>query len=243
HRVTGEQELEIRHEKLVNEKKNEFISIASHEIKTPLTILKAYTQMLVKDKDAFEPRLANVIDKLDLQTNKLTALVQQLMDVSQMENGSFGYSVEEVRLGEFLSEVVDMLSQAHSAHRIFLEVDSDSLVKIDRLRMEQVLTNLLGNAAKYSALGTNINVRCAVNEGTATVSVSDNGLGMNKEAMESIFEKFYRNRNVLTTHPGLGMGLYITSKIVVDHGGRIWAESSEGSGSTFFFTVPCGNFT
>ena len=241
YKVTGQQELEIQHEKLINEKKNEFISIASHEMKTPLTILKAYTQMLVKEREGFEPRFANVIDKLDLQTSKLTALVKHLMDVSQMENGSFGYRREQVPFRPFLSEVIDMLSQAYSAHAISLSVDSDSVVNIDRLRMEQVLTNLLGNATKYSPLGTDIDVHCSVVESTVTVSVRDKGLGISTEALASIFEKFYRDKSVMTTHPGLGMGLYITSKIVVDHGGKIWAESVEGTGSTFYFSLPCSS--
>jgi signal transduction histidine kinase len=238
-KVTSEQELEIQHEKLVNEKKNEFISIASHEIKTPLTILKAYTQMLVKEKASFDPKLANVIDKLNLQTSKLTALVQQLMDVSQMENGSFGYNMEQVQFNAFLEEVVDLLSQAHGSHTISINVEADSFVNIDRLRMEQVLTNLLGNAAKYSPLGTQIVVQCKLENGMAIVSVSDSGIGMSGQVLESIFEKFYRDKKVLATHPGLGMGLYITSKIVVDHGGKIWAESSQGEGSKFSFSIPC----
>ena len=237
-KVTSEQEQEILHEKLVNEKKNEFISIASHEIKTPITILKAYTQMLVKGKADFDPRVNKIIDKLDQQTAKLTALVQQLMDVSQMENGSLAYTKENVPFNAFMSEVVDLLCQAHSTHVISLSLGEDSVVAIDRLRMEQVLTNLLGNAAKYSSVGAEIGISCKVENGTAVVSVSDNGLGMSEEVLGSVFEKFFRSENVLTTHPGLGMGLYITSKIVVDHGGEIWAESTEGEGSTFYFSLP-----
>ncbi|RZJ63700.1 MAG: HAMP domain-containing histidine kinase [Flavobacterium sp.] len=195
--------------------------------------------MLLRGKDSFDPKFIKIIDKLDLQTEKLTSLVQQLMDVSQMENGSLAYSLENVPFNAFVSEVVDLLCQAHNSHTISLTLNEDAVIKIDRLRMEQVITNLLGNAAKYSPTGTSIGVECSMKDGMALVSVTDNGLGMSKEVLGSIFEKFYRDKNVLATHPGLGMGLYITSKIVIDHGGKIWAESSEGAGSTFFFSIPC----
>ncbi|RZM17655.1 MAG: HAMP domain-containing histidine kinase [Pedobacter sp.] len=238
-RVTSEQQEEIRHEKLVNEKKNEFISIASHELKTPITILRAYTQMLIKNASQFDAKTNKIVEKLDLQTVKLTTLVQQLMDVSQVENGRISYSLEKVPINPFLGEVIDLLSQAHDTNPITLTHIGESNVNIDRLRMEQVLTNLLGNASKYSASGGKITVKSAVEGGEVIISVSDEGIGMDQQALGSIFEKFYRDKNVVTTHPGLGMGLYITSKIVVDHGGRIWVDSQQGVGSTFHFSIPC----
>ncbi|MDQ7947876.1 MAG: sensor histidine kinase [Pedobacter sp.] len=237
-KVTSEQELEIKHEKFINEKKSEFISIASHEIKTPITILKAYTQMLVKNHDNFDPKINSIVDKLDQQTTKLTTLVQQLMDVSQMENGTMTYNREDMAFNAFMKDIVDVLTQAHATHPIVLNLGADTHVSIDKLRMEQVITNLLGNAAKYSPPGTSINVDTKIENNFAIVSVSDEGIGMSPETLGLIFEKFYRNKEVMTTHPGLGMGLYITSKIVVDHGGKIWAESTDGKGSIFHISIP-----
>lgn len=237
-KVTTEQEQEIRQEKLINEKKNEFISIASHEIKTPITVLKAYTQMLRKLKDICEPRVNEIVEKLDVQTTKLTTLVQQLMDVSQIENGSLAYRKEELDFNPFITDVVSVLGHVHSQHHLLLNLNSPVKILADRLRLEQVFTNLIGNAAKYSKDETTVVIDCTSQSGQLLVSISDHGLGMSAETLGSIFEKFYRDKDVLTTHSGLGMGLFITSKIMLDHGGKIWAESEYGKGSVFFISIP-----
>lgn len=237
-KITTEQEEEIRQEKLINEKKNEFISIASHEIKTPITVLKAYTQMLRTYKDTLDPGMYTIIEKLNLQTTKLATLVQQLLDVSQMENGTLLYNKEQISVNQFIEDVVSVLSVVHNGHKINITHSEDVTLNIDKLRMEQVFTNLVGNAAKYSESETEIQLICSVKDNDFTVSVQDQGLGMSAESLASIFQKFYRNKEVIGTHPGLGMGLYITSKIVVDHGGKIWAESEPGEGSTFHISFP-----
>lgn len=237
-KVTTEQELEIRQEKLINEKKSEFISIASHEIKTPITVIKAYTQMLQKLKSKCNPKVIPILDKLDQQTTKLSMLVQQLMDVSQIENGSLAYSTKKLNFSEFLADVVGMLSHVHSSYHIKLISSDTYYVNGDRLRLEQVFTNLLGNAAKYSPINTQITVSYQVVDQELVIAVKDQGQGMNKDSLEAIFQKFYRNTEVEATHPGLGMGLYITSKIVLDHGGRIWAESQRNVGSIFYVSLP-----
>lgn len=237
-KMTVEQEAAILQEKLINEKRNEFISTASHEIKTPITILKAYTQILRKLQDQCPPNVNSIIEKLDVQTTKLSNLVQQLMDVSQIENGSIVYSMEEFSFNEFLTDVVSVLGYVHVKHQINLDLVADYKISADKLRLEQVFTNLLGNAAKYSAANTNITISCEASQGQLTIAITDEGQGMDGNVLESIFEKFYRNTEVVTTHPGLGMGLYITSKIVVDHGGKIWAESERNKGSVFFISLP-----
>lgn len=237
-KITTEQELEIRQEKLINEKKNEFISIASHEIKTPITVLKAYTQMLRKLSDRCEPKVSEIVEKLDIQTSKLTVLVQQLMDVSQIENGSLSYNKEELNFNPFIKDVVSVLEHIHNKHTILLKLSEDIKISADRLRLEQVFTNLIGNAAKYSETGTNITLECSSNSEQFNISIRDQGLGMSPETLGSIFKKFYRDSDVLTTHSGLGMGLFITSKIILDHGGKIWVESEQGQGSIFHVSIP-----
>lgn len=237
-KVTTEQEQEIKQEKLINEKKSEFISIASHEIKTPITVLKAYTQMLRKLRDRCEPRVNEIVEKLDIQTTKLTALVQQLMDVSQIENGSLAYRKEEVDFNVFIDDIIAVLRHVHDRHQIILELGRPLKIFADRLRIEQVFTNLIGNAAKYSDTGSDIILHCEDKGNELVISVRDQGLGMSAESLGSIFKKFYRDNEVLTSHSGLGMGLFISSKIVLDHGGKIWAESEHGKGSVFFITIP-----
>lgn len=239
-RITVEQGEEIRIVRALDEKKREFISVASHELKTPITVIKAYTQMLRLLKGEYSEKVGNVIEKLEKQTNKLSLLAYQLMDVSKLENGSLQYDLVRVDLNRFLEETISMLSSVHSENIIHLRLGSECLMMADVLRLEQVLTNLIGNASKYSAKGSSITVSTSISEvdNSVLIKVSDTGIGMSKDGVAKIFEKFYRMEEVATTHSGLGMGLYITSKIITDHGGKIWVESTQDVGSTFFFTIP-----
>jgi len=124
-------------------------------------------------------------------------------------------------------------------HRLIPQLCEDVMITADVLRLEQVFSNLLGNAAKYSEKNTDIRVFTTLDAGGyITITIADQGRGISAHNMQSIFDKFYRAKDVLKSHTGLGMGLYVTSKIVTDHGGKIWAESEEGKGSAFYFTLP-----
>ncbi|TSJ36372.1 sensor histidine kinase [Mucilaginibacter corticis] len=238
-RIASAQEEELRQNRLIDEKKTEFISIASHEIKTPMTVLKAYTQMAKAINEPVSDKLRSLLDKIDLQSNKLLTLVQQLLDISKIENGNLQYNVQVVSLNDFLSGQVAIMRHILPYHEFNTVFDENVNVLIDELRMEQVMANLLGNAGKYSEKNTGITVGTSLTEnGMIMISISDQGRGMSPETTASVFEKFYRARDVVKSHTGLGMGLYITSKIVTDHQGKIWVESKEGSGSTFYFTLP-----
>ncbi len=237
--LSTEKDEELRRSKLVNEKKTEFISIASHELKTPITVLKAYTQMAKSTKETISSNLLELLSKIDLQSNKLLTLVQQLLDISKIENGNLQYHMLNVRLNGFLTKQVAVMQHILPHHEFVTNYCDELTVLIDELRMEQVLANLLGNAGKYSDKHTRILVETEMSDNKqVTIRISDQGRGMTKETMTSIFEKFYRAKDVLKSHTGLGMGLYITSKIVTDHKGKIWVESEEGVGSSFCFTVP-----
>jgi signal transduction histidine kinase len=239
-RLTGEQEEEIRMRRELDEKKSEFISIASHELKTPITVVKAYTQMLKTLKGQYSDKVGEVLDKLDLQTTKLTNLAEQLMDVSKLENGSLQYNLVYVDLNAFIADTVSMLSSVHPSTTIKVQLGESCMVSADQMRLEQVLVNLLGNAVKYSAENTAIEISTHLSavDREVKIIVKDHGMGISADGMAKIFDKFYRLKEVTRTHSGLGMGLYITSKIVSDHGGKIWAESEPGLGSSFFFTLP-----
>jgi len=238
-RLAEEKDEELRRSKIIDEQKTEFISIASHELKTPITILKAYTQMARKLKDQPNEQLRGMLEKIDSQSGKLLSLVRQLLDISKVEHGHLQYNKERVELNEFLSEMVEVTRQILPNHEVLLELGDTAWVEIDRLRMEQVVSNLLGNAAKYSAKGTSIHVICTeAPDGFFKIAIKDQGIGLSQESILSVFNKFYRDKDVVKTHAGLGMGLYITSKIILGHGGKIWVESEEGIGSTFSFTIP-----
>lgn len=238
-RLAEEQEEELRRSKIIDEQKTEFISIASHEIKTPITIIKAYTQMVKMLKYQCSDNVKGILDKIDLQSTKLLTLVQQLLDISKMENGNLQYAMEKTELNPFIEDMSAVMRHILPHHEVTTNLCDEVTVLIDKVRMEQVFSNLLGNAAKYSKKNTPIIINCVLEDDRfVKISVTDEGIGLSEKSMQSVFNKFYRDSDVIKTHAGLGMGLYISSKIVIDHGGKIWVESKEGVGSTFSFTIP-----
>ena len=199
---TLDQEAGLKHSYLLDEKKNEFISVASHELKTPLTSLNAFTKLAlgVAATESSE-KVRRYLEKIDHQTHKLQLLIQQLLDTSCIESGKLD-------------------------------------VTIDALRIEQVLINLVNNAAKYSAAEAPIGIDCVANGESLTTCVRDNGIGIARENLTRIFDKYFRDEVVAGRYSGFGMGLYITSGIIREHHGTIWAENNEAAGSSFYFTLP-----
>ncbi|HEY0055896.1 MAG TPA: HAMP domain-containing sensor histidine kinase [Pedobacter sp.] len=237
--IAENKDAELRQSKYIDDKRNEFISIASHELKTPITIIKAFTQMALKGKAECSEQVKDFLTKIDAQANKLTNLVQQLLDTSKIENGKLEYNYEEVDFNSFMDESAFLLKHLLPNHELKVELGEAVKIKLDRERMDQVLTNLIGNAGKYSRPGSLIVLRTIVCEkGNLTVSVSDKGIGMSDQSIEKIFQKFHRDKQVVKGYSGLGMGLYIASEIVTDHGGKIWVKSKEDVGSTFYFSLP-----
>ncbi len=232
HDITQQAELERR--------KDEFISMASHELKTPVTSLKGFTNL-------FQRRLAQQADektlyylnRMDAQLNKLTNLITDLLDVSKMQTGQLTYQEEPFDLNELVSETVENLQAATPTHQLFLETSGAIQVVGDRDRIGQVLINLLTNAVKYSPLADKVIVRLATDPEKAIVSVQDFGIGIAEAHHDKIFERFYQVADPEEkTYPGLGIGLYLSCDIVRRHGGNMWVESSKGSGATFYFTIP-----
>ncbi len=233
-------ERELRESKYLNDKKNEFLSIASHELKTPITTIKAYTQLAVRAQDDCSVPVRRYLNKIDMQVNKLQSLIQQLLDVTKIEAGKLDVKIEKVYVNAYIHEVVEMIRQITPGNTIKLELDFDAIAHLDRLRMEQVLTNLIGNAAKYSPKDSTIYVKGVnYNDGMVKISISDEGIGMSPTSLANVFDKFYRDEKAQRNYSGLGLGLYITSRIIKEHGGSIWVESVENVGSTFHFTLPC----
>ncbi|QHS54040.1 HAMP domain-containing histidine kinase [Mucilaginibacter sp. 14171R-50] len=241
-KIAEEKDEEIKRSKLIDEKKTEFISIASHELKTPMTVLKAYTQIAKATKEPLSEHLKGVLTKIDVQASKLNSLVQQLLDLSKIENGSLQYNMTNISLNGFVTDQLAVMQQILPNHTLESVLGKDVYVAADILRMEQVFSNLLGNAAKYSQVNTKIEVGTAIDaDGHVIVSIKDYGKGMSLKTMQLIFDKFYRAQDVISTHPGLGMGLYISSKIINDHGGKIWVESEESQWTKFHFSLPVVN--
>jgi len=230
---------QLKQSKYIDEKRNEFISIASHELKTPITIIKAYTQLVLSGKENCSEYIKGILKKIDAQSTKLTNLVQQLLDTSKIENGRLEYNYKAISFNSYFDETSFLITHIIPEHKLTIELGPDIKVKIDKERMDQVFSNLISNAGKYSLPGSAILLRTSIDSrGDLIVSVTDEGIGMSEVNIEKIFEKFYRNKQVMNGYSGLGMGLYITSKIVTDHGGKIWVESVKDKGSTFYFSLP-----
>lgn len=235
--INEQAEIALKQAEYLNQQKTEFLSVASHELKTPLTILRAFTQLALKSECS--PQAISHLKKVDVQALKIQMLIQQLLDISKIENGKPDYNKEVLDLNDYLGNIFELMYQMVPGHELLIKLGDTQPVLIDKLRMEQVITNIVGNAAKYSPMGTPIEVSTSLlPTGEVLFKVKDQGIGMSKEELDKVFGKFYRVESVTKSFNGLGMGLYISSKIINDHGGKIWVESIEGQGSVFCFSIP-----
>ncbi len=226
--------------KELERRKDDFISMASHELKTPLTSLKLQTQLLGKHlaKQGISSA-APALSRMEVQVRQLERLVGELLDVSKIQAGRLEYVQETVDLDELLQEVIETMQQMSETHTIVQRGAVPGSLIGDKDRLEQVFINLLSNAIKYAPDAPLIEVEVSRAAESVTISVRDQGMGIPCEQREKIFERFYRafdpsQRAV----PGLGMGLYIVAEIVKQHGGTITVESKVGKGSTFHVALP-----
>jgi PAS domain S-box-containing protein len=220
--------------------RDEFIATASHELKTPVTSLKMYTQVLHKRLvRQGEENLALSLTKMDAQITKLALLIEDLLDVSKLELGKVTFRQEAFDLNEIIAETVEHVQATSLHHTIRIKNKSAFPVWGDKERIGQVLTNLLINAIKYSPEADTVLIDVAQEQEMMVVSVQDFGIGITKEHQQHIFERFYRvNDQEERTYPGLGIGLHIAHEIVVQHGGTMCVISEKGKGSLFCFTLP-----
>jgi len=226
--------------------KDEFLSIASHELRTPVTSIKGYTQLaktLIREND-----LATSEEYLDIaldQIDRMSRLILELLDVSRIETGRLQIRREPIPWANFVRDVVHRHHTAFSDRHFRVDVEGDErVVNGDRDRLEQVLGNLLENAVKYSPEGSDISVDVDDRGDHVVTAVRDRGMGIPADELGQVFERFHRGRQVSSTnYGGLGLGLYITKQIVERHGGQIWVESREGQGTTFYFSLPAAPVT
>jgi len=236
------EQVEARHKlEDLSRLKDEFLSIASHELRTPVTSIKGYTQlakMLIKENDltTSEEYLDIAIDQID----RMSRLILELLDVSRIETGRLEIRREPIAWAHFVRDVVHRHHTAVSDRRFHVSVpDEGKIVTGDRDRLEQVLGNLLENAVKYSPDGSDIMVTVDDRGDSFVTAVCDRGIGIPADELAQVFERFHRGRHVSSTnYGGLGLGLYITKQIVERHGGSIWVDSKEGQGTTFYFSLP-----
>jgi len=229
---------DIEDQKQAVKKKDEFISIASHELKTPLTTIKAYVQLLDRDTGEDDPTKMYVSRAL-VQIRKLDDLIVDLLDLSKIESGKLKFNKKLFEFESTLSNAVEMIRQTYPEYRIVRMGEADIQLYGDETRIEQVIINYLTNAVKYSPDNKEIHVEAAIRpDGRLFVRVRDFGIGIRKDHQSNIFSKFYRVEEAANRFQGLGIGLYICAEIIRRHEGEYGVESEPGQGSTFYFSVP-----
>jgi PAS domain S-box-containing protein len=232
--------VDITEQKHLQQQKDDFIGIASHELKTPVTSIKAYTQilerMLLKKGDEKE---AAMISKMDAQINRLTSLIGDLLDVTKINSGKLQFNDRNFDFNELVNEIVEDLQRTTEQHQLIENLQDIGIVYGDKERIGQVITNLISNAIKYSPGTEQIIIHSQLNEDEVTVCVEDFGVGIVEDKLNRVFEQFYRvSGDMQHTFPGLGLGLYISAEIIKREHGRIWVTSTPGKGSKFYFALP-----
>lgn len=219
------------------EKKDEFMSVASHELKTPITTMKAAIQILKRlvEKNTDQKTLLVFISKADLQINKLTSLISDLLDNAKIQAGKMLLNKVSFNLSEVVEDCIAHISNHHA---ITIQNEVDREIVGDKIRIEQVLINFLSNAVKYSPDGGEIIVRLTEEGHSVKISVTDSGIGIPEEKIHRLFDRFYRVDNKSQEFSGLGLGLYISAEIIKQHGGGYGVSSEVGKGSTFWFSIP-----
>jgi signal transduction histidine kinase len=229
---------DIEDQKQAIKKKDEFISIASHELKTPLTTIKAYVQLLDR---AIEPTDPNkmFVDRALVQIRKLDNLIVDLLDLSKIESGKLKFNKKTFDFGATLTNAIEMIRQTYPEYRIIQKGQAEIQLFGDEMRIEQVLVNYLTNAVKYSPDNKEIHVEIDLHpDNRLFVQVRDFGIGIRKDDQPNIFHKFYRVEEAANRFQGLGIGLYICAEIIRRHEGEYGVESEPGQGSSFYFSVP-----
>ncbi len=235
--------------------KSRFLSMASHELKTPLTSISGLAQVLLRrmrrrlemgrpDDDDWQEEQSGHVGRLELlnsQTARLGRLVDELLDVSRIESGKLEFRLQPVDMAQLLSEVASRMQLSTNQHTIEVELNgvAESPVPADRDHLEQVLDNLVSNAIKFSPDGGTILLRVRDQGDSVMVSIHDPGVGIPEDQLDAVFGLFYQAEDPVSRRTGgMGLGLYISKEIISRHGGRIWAESEPGAGSTFNFSLP-----
>ena len=218
----------------------EFISIASHELKTPITSINAFLQVLLQMHPEVKDNRTNyMLTRSKSQVDRLITLIRELLDVTKIKAGKLDLNLEDVCLNDIIDDVIHDHLSTLTSHTIIKSGESDTRIKCDKSRIEQVVSNLLTNAIKYSVNADKIIVSIHEDEKNIQVDIRDFGMGIDKENVSKVFDRFFRahgqDGGMLSS---LGLGLYISADIIKRHNGKIWVDSEQGKGSTFHFSLP-----
>ncbi|TSD63475.1 PAS domain S-box protein [Inquilinus sp. KBS0705] len=232
--------LDITENKRNELRKNDFIAMASHELKTPLTSLKAYIQLLIANaKRSGDSFLLNALEKSENQINKMTRLIYGFLDLSKLESGKLQLNPEIFDLNQLIEEMVADSLPIAQGHGIVFNPAEAINVTADREKIGQVLSNFINNAIKYSPKGTDVTIECKLTGKMVKINVTDKGIGIKLKDQQNIFQRFYRVEDESTKgFSGFGIGLYLSAEIIALHNGKIGVDSTEGQGASFYFSLP-----
>jgi PAS domain S-box-containing protein len=231
--------LDLTEDRTMMQEKDVFISIASHEIKTPISVIKAYGQILDRELKEAKPIVASAVRKINEQISNMNTLVNALLDTTKLTTGKLVLEPEAFNLHNLVKEAVASMRLTQSTHEILLEQEVDSIVFADKVRTGTVITNLLSNAIKYSPGGNKVIVNMEIHDHSVRVSVRDFGIGIPENEQKALFQRFGRTESVKRTRiPGTGLGLHLSAEIIKMQGGEIGFSTQVGEGSTFYFVLP-----
>ncbi len=229
----------ILERELAEKRKNEFISLASHELKTPTTTIKAYTQILRRYPTIKKNQKTKIyLARMETQVDKLTRLVVDLLDVSRLLADKLDLRKEKFPIQKLVKESVDNINLIHNHHKIILESQGKMQVYADRERIGQVIDNILTNAIKYSPKSKKVYVKIMPKNDQVIISIKDRGIGIDEQYHKQLFQRFFRvDEKQAGKYPGLGLGLYLSSEIIKRHDGKLWFKSKLSRGSTFYVSL------
>lgn len=232
--------LDITEPKADSQRKDDFIAMVSHELKTPLTAMSGYAQILQrKAQTNADDFAADKLDKLFSQLKKMNTLINGFLNVSRLDSGKIHLEPKPFCLRTLIAETIDMAKDVSDSHEISYEELDSVMLSADREKISSVLYNLISNAVKYSPSGKKVVVSTRKADSMIIVSIRDFGMGIKTEDIDHLFDRYYRVKNKgMENIAGFGIGLYLSAEIVQRHYGRIWAESIWGEGSTFHFSLP-----
>ncbi len=230
----------------LDEMKQGFVSIAAHELRTPLTAIKGYLAVFLSDyQDSLNKDQQDLLAHIQDNTDRLILLVENLLNVSRVERGALALSLENLQWEDIVKQVTDDFREKAAEKNIQLNLIPPEqklpAVRADKLRMIEVLSNLLSNAIMYTNPGGRVQITTSSQDNFIITNIADNGKGIPKEAIPNLFTKFFRVTQGLTQDQnaaGTGLGLYIAKAIIDMHKGKIWVNSQEGKGSVFSFALP-----
>lgn len=231
---------DITHFREAEELKSTFISVISHELKTPVALIKGYVGTLRREDASWDPEVVkDSLAIIEEEADRLTELIENLLDASRLQAGGLKLNLTDLALKPFIEKIIEKFKTQTDKHNFILDIpDNFPIVLADEDRVSQVISNLLSNAIKYSPQGGNIVISGTTKSNQVIICVKDEGPGIAQEDIPFIFDRFYRSKDASKATKGAGLGLYLTRAIVEAHGGKIWVDPKPGDGARICFSLP-----